>query len=108
MRYFLPMHSVYLREAIAIAIAEGRQKSGLTQPQLADFAELSRSYIAAVEAAKVGISCEALFEILGVLKIPPTTFFQRIEELRAKKPVICSPGRGRKRTFSFGASDENI
>ena len=91
----------FLRQAIAVALTEARHAAQLTQPQLADFAQLSRSYIAAVEAGKVGISCETMYSLLTVLQISPIAFFQRVEELRAQKPVLSNPGRGGRRTVAF-------
>lgn len=95
------MKTNFLRQAIAVALAEARRAAQLTQPQLADFAQLSRSYIAAVEAGKVGISCETVYSLLAVLNISPIVFFQRVEELRAQKPVLSNPGRGGRRLVAF-------
>lgn len=36
-------------------------------------------------------------------------FFSRVEELRAQKPAISKPGRGRRRSVTLGSStpDQN-
>ena len=68
----------FLRPAIAIALAEARHKAGLTQPQLADFSGLSRSYIAALEAGETSFSCESLYALLEVIHMDVVAFFNRV------------------------------
>ena len=94
----------YLRPSIAIAMAEARKAAGLTQPQLADFSGLSRSYIAALEAGETSFSCESLYALLGVMNVDIVAFFQRVEDLRAQKPTISKPGRGRRRMITIGVT----
>ena len=94
----------YLRPSIAIAMAEARKAAGLTQPQLADFSGLSRSYIAALEAGETSFSCESLYALLGVMNVDIVAFFQRVEDLRTQKPAISKPGRGRRRTITIGTT----
>ncbi|CAK7033935.1 MAG: hypothetical protein DELT_00478 [Desulfovibrio sp.] len=88
----------YLRESTAITIKKARTEAGLSQNELADFAGLSRSYIAAVEAGKSGFSGDALFLIADVLKLPPADIIAQIDALRKKKPTLAEsePGRPRK------------
>ena len=95
---------IFLRPAIAIALAEARKAAGLTKPQLADFSGLSRSYIAALEAGETSFSCESLYALLGVMNVDIVAFFQRVEDLRAQKPTISKPGRGRRRTITIGTT----
>lgn len=94
----------FLRPSIAIALAEARHKAGLTQPQLADFSGLSRSYIAALEAGETSFSCESLYALLTVMRMDVVAFFSRVEELRAQKPAISKPGRGCRRSVTLGGS----
>lgn len=88
----------YLREATAIILKKVRTNVGLSQNELADFAGLSRSYIAAVEAGKSGFSGDALFLIADVLKIPPADVIAQIDTLRKKRPTLSElePGRPKK------------
>ena len=88
----------YLRAATAVILKKFRTDAGLSQNELADFAGLSRSYIAAVEGGKSGFSGDALFLIAGVLKISPAELIASIDELRKKKPALSElePGRPRK------------
>ena len=88
----------YLQEATAITLKKIRTDAGLSHSELADFAGLSRSYIAAVEAGKSGFSGDALFLIADVLKIAPADIIAQIDALRKKKPTLSElePGRPRK------------
>ena len=87
----------YLRPAIAIALVEARRAAGLTQPQLADFSGLSRSYVAALEAGKTSASVESLYALLRALRVDISCFFARVEELREQNPALSKPGKGRQR-----------
>lgn len=89
----------YLRPAIAISLAQARRDAGLTQPQLADFSGLSRSYIAALEAGETSFSCESLYALLAVMRVDVVEFFRRVEEIRARKPSLIKAGRGRRPTI---------
>ena len=88
----------YLRVATATIMKKIRTDAGLSQSELADFAGLSRSYIAAVEGGKVGFSGDALFLIADVLNISPGEIIAGIDALRKKKPALSAlePGRPRK------------
>lgn len=88
----------YLRESTAITLKKVRTDAGLSQHELADFAGLSRSYIAAVEAGKTGFSGDALFLIADVLKVSPADLIANIDTLRKNKPTLSGiePGRPKK------------
>ena len=92
------MEIPHLRAAIAIALAEARHAAGLTQPQLADFSGLSRSYVAALEAGKTSFSVESLYALLQVIRMDAPAFFARVEDLRGQCPTLSKPGKGRRRT----------
>lgn len=97
--YIVIMETVpYLREATAITLKKLRTEAGLSQNELADFAGLSRSYIAAVEAGKTGFSGDAIFLICDVLKTSPADLMAQIDILRKKKTTLSElePGRPRK------------
>ena len=87
----------YLRAAIAIALVEARHAAGMSQHQLADFAGLSRSYVAALEAGKTSFAVETLYALLHVLQMGAADFFVRVEELRRQRPTLSKPGKGRRR-----------
>lgn len=98
--------SDYLRPALAIALAEARHAAGLTQPQLADFSGLARSYVAAIEGGISSCSLESLYALTRALQLDATVFLARVDELRAMRPSISNPGRGGKRVISF--ADETV
>lgn len=91
----------FLREGIAIAVAESRTEKKLTQLQLAFFSKVSRSVIAAIEAADTATSCENLYAIIEALALRPEDFFARVEEIRKKCPKLSNKGRGNQRKISF-------
>jgi transcriptional regulator with XRE-family HTH domain len=91
------MEVPYLRAAVAIALVEARHAAGLTQSQLADFAGLSRSYVAALEAGNTSFSVESLYALLQAMRIHAPDFFAGVEELREQCPMLSKPGKGRRR-----------
>ena len=91
------MEIPYLRTAIAITLVEARHAAGLTQPQLADFSGLSRSYVAALEGGKTSFSVESLYALLNAMRVDVSAFFARVEELREQCPTLSNPGKGRRR-----------
>ena len=99
------MEIPYLRTAIAIAIVEARHAAELTQPQLADFANLSRSYVAALEAGKTSFSVESLYALLHAMRVDVTTFFVRVEEIRSQRPTLSNPGKGRRRMKNLAGKE---
>lgn len=93
----------YLRPALAIALVEARRAAGLTQPQLADFSGLARSYVAAIEGGTTSCSLESLYALTRALQVDATVFLGRVDELRGMRPSISNPGRGGKRVITFAA-----
>jgi DNA-binding XRE family transcriptional regulator len=47
----------------------------LTQLQLAEFLEIDRSHISAIELGKVGVSFDLIFKMCEVLRIKPKDLF---------------------------------
>lgn len=52
-----------------------RKMHRLTQLQLAEFLDIDRSHISAIELGKVGISFDLLFKMCDVLRIKPKELF---------------------------------
>ena len=52
-----------------------RKMHGLTQLQLAEFLEIDRSHISAIELGKVGVSFDLIFKMCEVLRIKPKELF---------------------------------
>jgi transcriptional regulator with XRE-family HTH domain len=70
---------------LGIAIREHRQASGLSQEELAERAELHRTYISQVERATRNISVDALSGLADALEIRASRLLQRAEHLRDSK-----------------------
>ncbi len=60
---------------LGLNIAFYRKRAKLTQIMLAEFAEVDRSHISAVELGNTGISLDVLFKICEVLRIEPKDLF---------------------------------
>lgn len=67
-----------LGEATASAIRRLRNKAGLTQQELADFARLSRGHIAEIEGLRTNVTLNALHLIAKALGVTPTTLIREI------------------------------
>ena len=52
-----------------------RKMHSLTQLQLAEFLEIDRSHISAIELGKVGVSFDVIFKMCEVLRIKPKELF---------------------------------
>jgi len=61
---------------IGAAIRDERKKQGISQENLALFAEVNRTYMGYLERGEVNISILTLMKILDVLKIKPSTLFK--------------------------------
>lgn len=63
---------------LGLTIAYYRKLRGLTQLQLAEYTNLSRTHISNLEAPNIhtSISLEKLFEISDVLDVPVANFFE--------------------------------
>lgn len=60
------------REAVGLNIKLARVKENLTQEQLAERADISSSYVSAIERGKQSVSLEYMNRIAGALKVPVT------------------------------------
>lgn len=73
------------RKRFGIRLRELRLAAGLTQEQLAEAAELDRTYISSTERGRRNISLDAISQIASALGISPATFFTSSELATAKK-----------------------
>lgn len=53
-----------------------RKKKRLSQTQLAELADIHRTYVSAIELGKVGISFDVLFKLSDVLEVPTSKLFE--------------------------------
>lgn len=60
------------REAVGLNIKIARVKENLTQEQLAERADISSSYVSAIERGKQSVSLEYMNRIADALKVPVT------------------------------------
>ncbi len=60
------------REAVGLNIKLVRVRENLTQEQLAERADISASYVSAIERGKQSVSLEYMNRIAGALKVPVT------------------------------------
>ena len=67
--------------AIGLNIAYYRKREGLTQDQLAERADLSRTFLSTIEAPNLvtNLSLEMLFNIADALKIDPAKLLEMRE-----------------------------
>jgi transcriptional regulator with XRE-family HTH domain len=63
--------STKLREIVARNIRLIRNKLGISQEQLADLAELHRTYIGSIERAERNVSLDNIEKIAVALKVKP-------------------------------------
>jgi transcriptional regulator with XRE-family HTH domain len=64
--------SITLREVVARNVRLIRNKIGISQEQLADIAELHRTYIGSIERAERNVSIDNIAKIARALKVKPT------------------------------------
>jgi transcriptional regulator with XRE-family HTH domain len=65
-----------LRRTVARNLRRLRQKSGLTQEELADRASLNRNYVGMIEREENSPTVDALEQLSVALNVSPVAFFQ--------------------------------
>ncbi len=60
---------------LGLNIAFYRKMRGYTQMQLAEFLDIDRSHMSAIELANVGASLDVIFKICEILSITPKELF---------------------------------
>ena len=85
--------------AIAKVTREAREKTGLSQEELADFSRLSHSYISNLERGRKGVSITTFLQLAKALETSGTELMRRTEhELdNTPTPPEIVPGRPYKR-----------
>ena len=77
-----------LDQAIAETVKKIRAKTGLTQEQFADFARLSRVYIAQLETGERGASLNALISIAQAVGMTGAELVAQIEAAMPKSSKL--------------------
>ena len=60
---------------LGLNIAFYRKMRGYTQMQLAEYLDIDRSHMSAIELANVGASLDVIFKICNVLSVTPKALF---------------------------------
>ena len=66
--------------SLGLNIAYYRKKAGLSQIQLAEQANISRTHMSRIETADCAVSLDVVFQICDALHIPPTKLFDFRED----------------------------
>ena len=71
------MKSGYIEEykKFGLNVVYYRKKHRLTQLQLAEFLDISRTHISAIELGNVGVSFDVIFKMCNVFRIKPKELF---------------------------------
>ena len=92
-----PKFEPYYKQ-VGLNVAYYRKLRNLTQMDLAEFTDLSRTHISNIEAPnmKTSISLDTIFSISQVLQIPPKKLLEirdpdEVEELHTKECEGCCP-----------------
>lgn len=72
----MPSCRMKLRRTVARNLRKLRQKSGLTQEELADRANLNRNYVGMIEREENSPTVDALEQLSIALDVNPMSFFQ--------------------------------
>lgn len=63
-------------EKFGLNVVYYRKRKRLTQLQLAEYIDISRSHISAIELGNIGVSFDVLFKMCEVLDITPNKLFE--------------------------------
>lgn len=74
-----------LREAVGEHLRLCRRQAGMTQEELAEAAELHRTYISLLERGINTPSLECLFLLCQILKVEPGEFITQVTELMKRR-----------------------
>jgi transcriptional regulator with XRE-family HTH domain len=79
-------------QLIGARIRQLRLRAGISQEQLANDADMARSYMTEVEAGRRNISVVLICEIARVLQVPPSQLlrFDRVKQPKAPSPPKSS------------------
>ncbi|HNP94084.1 MAG TPA: helix-turn-helix transcriptional regulator [Cyclobacteriaceae bacterium] len=70
-----------LKEAFGTVIRELRESRGMSQQELADYAEMDRTYLSDLERGLNYPSLNTIYKIAEVLKIKPHELIHRVDRL---------------------------
>lgn len=65
-----------LYQQFGLNVVYYRKKKRLSQTQLAELADIHRTYVSAIELGKVSVSFDVLFRLAQVLEVPASKLFE--------------------------------
>lgn len=65
-----------LYQQFGLNVVYYRKKKRLSQTQLAELADIHRTYVSAIELGKVSVSFDVLFKLAQVLEVPVSKLFE--------------------------------
>jgi transcriptional regulator with XRE-family HTH domain len=68
-----------LYQQFGLNVVYYRKKKRLSQTQLAELADIHRTYVSAIELGKVSVSFDVLFKLAEVLNTTPSKLFESRE-----------------------------
>ncbi|SDI14211.1 Helix-turn-helix [Alteribacillus persepolensis] len=71
-----------INKAIGKRINYYRKQKRMTQEELAEKADLSKSYVSQMEAGKKNITTKTIYEIAQALRINPRFLFEKTDEIQ--------------------------
>ncbi|HEV8513027.1 MAG TPA: helix-turn-helix transcriptional regulator [Cyclobacteriaceae bacterium] len=79
------MNGQHLNETFGKVIKQLREERDLSQQELADYAELDRSYISDVERGRYNPTLLTIYKLSEILKIKPQELFKEVDKLLKAK-----------------------
>lgn len=71
-----------LRDVLAVNLRKARRNAGLSQEELADKAEIDRTYVSALERSKYAATVDMIERLAGPLGVEPAELLQRPRKTR--------------------------
>jgi len=69
-----------ISKAFGIAVRKRRERLNLSQEDLAELADIHRTYVSSIEHAKVGAGIEVLYKVAKALKMPLSRLIREAEK----------------------------
>lgn len=70
-----------INEAFGKVIKQLREEQELSQQELADYAELDRSYISDMERGRYNPTLQTIYKLSEILKIKPNKLIEKVDKI---------------------------
>ncbi|MBS1541882.1 MAG: helix-turn-helix transcriptional regulator [Bacteroidetes bacterium] len=77
----MPLVKEVINETFGKVIKQLREERGLSQQELADYAELDRSYISDMERGRYNPTLHTIYKLAEILKVKPSEILQKVDKL---------------------------